>query len=73
MLERQKEFAKNHIILTSIHHVAAGFGLAVLAQFYSAGNSFIPMSMGWIFVGFSLAVHMYEFVAPNLNAISNKT
>jgi len=64
MFEKQKQFAREHIVLTSTHHLAGGFGLALVLQHYLNGNSFLPVVFGWILIGFSLAVHLYEFIAP---------
>lgn len=63
MFEKQKEFARNNVILTSAQHIVGGFGLAILVQYYSAGDSVVPVIVGWILVGISIAVHVYEFVA----------
>ena len=64
MFEKQKQFTREHIFLTSTHHLAGGFGLAIVLQHYLNGNSFLPVAFGWILVGFTLAVHLYEFIAP---------
>lgn len=46
--------------MTNLAHFAGGFGLALLLQHYLSGNSFLPVLVGWIFVVFSLTVHLYE-------------
>lgn len=60
MFERQLALARKHIIMTNLAHFAGGFGLALLLQHYLSGNSFLPVLVGWIFVVFSLTVHLYE-------------
>lgn len=60
MFEKQKEFARNHIVLNSVQHFTGGFGIALVLQNYFLGNPFLPVSVGWILTGFALAVHLYE-------------
>lgn len=64
MFEKQKKFARDHIVLTAFSHVAAGFGLALLLQHYITGHAFLPALVGGLLVGFSIAVHVYEFTVP---------
>lgn len=60
MFKKEMQFARRHIILTSLHHFAAGFGIALLIQHYTSGNAFLPVTIGWVLVGFSLIMHIYE-------------
>ncbi len=61
MLEKQKEFARSHVLLTAANHFAAGFGIALILQHYLAGNPFLPVVIGWILVAFAAVVHAYEW------------
>lgn len=61
MFNKQIEFARKHIFLTASNHAAAGFGLALILQDYLVGNSFLPVSIGWILVVFSLMVHIWAW------------
>lgn len=61
MLNKAKDWAARHIMLTSLHHFAAGFGIALLLEHYITGNAFAPMAIGIGLVGFSLAVHIYAW------------
>ena len=63
MWKNAMESAKKHILLTSFQHFCAGFGLAILIQTYSQGTAFLPEAYGWLLVGFSAAIHIYEFAA----------
>ncbi len=60
MFERQLALARKHIILTNFAHFVGGFGLALLLQYYLSGNSFLPVTVGWILIAFTLVVHIYE-------------
>ncbi len=57
MFERQKNFARDHIVLTAISHIAAGFGIAVVLEGYVGSGPFIPVFIGWIILGFTAIVH----------------
>lgn len=61
MFQKVKNWAASHIILTSLHHFAAGFGIALLLQHYLTGSAFAPLTVGVALVGFSLAVHLYAW------------
>lgn len=63
MFDREKKFAKKHIILTSTNHLAGGFGIALLLQQYVAGNAFLPPIVGWVLVGYMVLVHILEFTS----------
>ena len=61
MFERQQEWERRHIVLNNIHHAAGEFGLALVLQDYLAGSAFLPVAVGRVLVGFTVAVHAYEF------------
>lgn len=61
MFNKQLEFARKHIILTASNHAAAGFGLAIVLQGYLGSNPFLPVSIGWILIIFSLAIHIWAW------------
>jgi hypothetical protein len=61
MLQKTKKWAAQHVILTSLHHFAAGFGIALLLQHYITGSAFAPMAAGMVLVGFSLIMHIYAW------------
>ncbi len=61
MLDKAKDWAARHVILTSLHHFAAGVGIALLLEHYITGNAFAPMAIGVGLVSFSLAVHIYAW------------
>lgn len=61
MFEKEKKFARTHIILTATNHAAGGFGLAVILQHYFAGDPFIPVFIGWILFGYAAVVHIIEW------------
>jgi len=46
MLEKQIELARKHIVFVGLIHFTGGFGLALLFQYYLAGNPFLPVSVG---------------------------
>lgn len=62
MFTKQKAFARENIVLNSVQHVAAGFGLAVLFQEYLVGNSFVHAIVGWLLLTFSVVINIYGFV-----------
>lgn len=62
MFDHEKKFARKHIILTSTNHVAGGFGLALILQNYFANNSFLPIWIGWILLGYAIIVHIIEWM-----------
>lgn len=59
MFEKQKAWARQHIIINNAHHVAAGFGLALVLQHYLSGSAFLPLAVGWALLILSAAVHTY--------------
>lgn len=59
MFERKIELARKHIILTNFIHFVGGFGLALLLQYYISGSAFLPVSLGWILVAFTVIGHIY--------------
>ena len=59
-VKRGIQFDRKHVILNNASHAAGGFGLALLLQEYFAGAAFLPVSVGWILVLFSVAVHLYS-------------
>lgn len=60
MLDKALAFARENIVLTSIQNALGGFGVAILLQWYLQGAAFAPIWLGWVFVGFSVAIHIYE-------------
>lgn len=58
---RSLSYFTQHPMLNSLAHSAGGFGLAVLLQEYSMGNSVVPAWIGWVLVAFSALVHLYSF------------
>lgn len=61
MMHRAKDWAARHIVLTSLHHFAAGFGIALLLEHYLTGSAFAPLAVGAVLLAFSLAVHVYAW------------
>lgn len=61
MLEQAKQWAGRHVFLYATHHFAGGFGLALLLQYYLTGSSFLPITIGWLLLAFTVAVHIYAF------------
>lgn len=51
-----------HPILNSIVHTAAGFGIALVLQYYLVGNPFVSVWVGWASIAFSAVVHVYSFM-----------
>jgi len=58
MFQTAMEFWRNHIILANASHGAGGFGIALVLQRYLRGNPFLPVLVGWILIGFSVAMHV---------------
>ena len=67
MFNRQRDFARKNLVFTLLHHLAGGFGLAIVLQEYFAGNPFLPVSVGWLLVAFMVVGHAIEFAAPKSN------
>lgn len=61
MFNKEMNFARNHIILNSLHHLLGGFGLAIILQNYFGSGVFFPVALAWIFVAFTVVVHAFEF------------
>lgn len=61
MLQKAKDWASRHILLTSLHHFAAGFGIALLLEHYITGSAFAPATVGIAMVAFSAVVHLYAW------------
>lgn len=61
MLERQKEFSRRHIVLTSLNHFAGGFGSALIIQYFIVGDPFLPVAVGGALLAFFAIVHVYEW------------
>jgi hypothetical protein len=56
-------YFSNHVMLNSIAHFAAGFGLALLLQHYIKKHAFLPPIIGWILVGLSAIIHAMAFLS----------
>ncbi len=63
MFDRQKQFARKHIIITSTNHFAGGFGLALLLQYYITGSAFLPVIVGWVLIAYLVIVHIIEITS----------
>lgn len=61
MFENGIEFFKQHIFLANLSHLTGGFGLALVLQNYLTGNPFLLVVIGWVLIGFSLAVHAVAY------------
>ena len=61
MFEKQQAWAREHVILNNVHHAAGAFGLAIVLQHYLAGGPFLPVAVGWVLLGFTVAMHFYQF------------
>lgn len=62
MFEKEKQFARKHILLTSTNHAAGGFGLAIILQYYLVGDPFVSVWIGWILLGYAAVVHVIEWM-----------
>lgn len=60
-LKKAMKFDRQHLLLNNASHAAGGFGLALILQNYTLGNPFLPISVGWVLLGFSLIVHLYSW------------
>jgi len=60
-VKRGIQFDRKHVILNNASHAAGGFGLALLLQEYFVGGAFLSLSLAWILVIFSAAIHLYSF------------
>ena len=61
MLDTAIEFWSQKVILSNVSHAAGGFGLAVVLQRYLRGQPFLPVSVGWILLAFTVLTHVYAF------------
>jgi hypothetical protein len=61
MFQTAIEFWSQNVILANLSHAVGGFGLAIILQRYLRGNSFLPVVVGWIFLSFTLATHIYAY------------
>lgn len=43
--------------------MSIGFWLAILLQYYVAGEAFLSVTIGWILLGFSLVIHARELMS----------
>ena len=59
MIEAAMTFWTQHIILSNLSHAVGGFGLAIVLQRYLRGEPFLPVVVGWILLGLTLATHFY--------------
>jgi hypothetical protein len=58
LYNRSMNYFSRHVLLNSAAHAAAGFGLALLLQYYTAGTAFLNPLIGWGFILFSAAIHL---------------
>lgn len=61
MFASAMEFFSQHIILSNFIHVVGGFGFALILQRYFPGKVFLSAKVGWLLLGFALAVHIFAF------------
>ena len=61
MFEKQQAWAREHIILNNVHHAAGAFGFAIVLQHYLTGDPFLPVAVGWVLLGFTVAMNFYQF------------
>jgi hypothetical protein len=50
-----------NIILANLSHASGDFGLAVVLQQYLGDTPFLPVVVGWLLLGFCLAMHVYAW------------
>ena len=72
MIERALAFARENVVLTSVQNALGGFGVAILVQWYVQGAAFAPAWLGWTFVAFSVAIHIYELGLALMPTESNR-
>jgi hypothetical protein len=63
MFDAAIEFWSRNIILANLSHFAGGFGLALVLQHYIRGNTFLPVVVGWLLLGFVLVAHIYAYAS----------
>ena len=56
--EKSNHYFSKHVMLNSIAHAAAGFGLALVLQDYLQGTVFLASWVGWLLILFSVAIHV---------------
>jgi hypothetical protein len=54
-------FWMSNVLLANITHMAAGFGLAILLQYYIKGNSLFAVRLGWWLILLSAAMYIIAF------------
>lgn len=60
--DRSMHYFSHHVTANSMAHFLAGFGIAVLLQYYMRGDSLIPVLVAWIFVLISVAIHLLSIL-----------
>lgn len=51
-----------HPIFNSVVHAIAGFGLAIVLQHHSKGNSFVSVWVGWLCLALSIGAYVYALM-----------
>jgi uncharacterized membrane protein YjfL (UPF0719 family) len=62
MFQGAVEFWSQNILLSNIVHVLGGFGLAIILQHYLRSKAILPVIVGWILLGFVIAIHTYAYM-----------
>ncbi len=73
MIQKALGFARENVVLTSVQNALGGFGVALLVQWYVQGAAFAPMWLGWVFVAFSVAIHVYELALAVMPDSTSRT
>ena len=63
MIEKPINYWSKHVMLSSLSHAVGGFGAALLLQHYLADNAFLPVSVGWLALGFTLITHFFAWTS----------
>lgn len=63
---RSLDYFSSHPMANSLAHAAGGFGCAVVLQRYLAGDSVVPVWIGWVLIIFSAVVHVRSFYKTNM-------
>lgn len=58
IIEKHSVYFSKHPLLCSLAHALGGFGIAVILQQYTIGNSFVPVIVGWLCFLASIAMHV---------------
>jgi hypothetical protein len=61
--QRSLIYFSAHPLLNSIAHVLAGFGIALLLQYYMPDSVFLNPIIAWICIGISIVIHIYSCIA----------